>query len=98
MDGAVVIAVPVARAFGAALSPTVAAVVPVAPATAAAAGLDATLVTWGGFAIAWYADALKEARVGAGDHHERRREIVFAVCCAESYLWEWSYGLLRRTG
>jgi hypothetical protein len=36
----------------------------------------------------WFADALREAR-GGGDHHARRREILFAVCAAESYLFEW---------
>jgi len=39
------------------------------------------------FAPHWFADALREARSdGAAP---RRREIVFAVCCAESYLLEW---------
>lgn len=36
----------------------------------------------------WYEDALAEARVG-GDYRNRRREILFAVCAAESYLLEW---------
>jgi hypothetical protein len=36
----------------------------------------------------WLQDALREARTG-NDHHARRREIVFAVCFAESYLVEW---------
>src|SRR5688572_8466411 len=40
------------------------------------------------FAPEWFADARHEARTGT-DHHARRREIVFAVCCAESYLVEW---------
>jgi hypothetical protein len=40
------------------------------------------------FAPEWFADALNEMRSGR-DHHARRREIVFAVCCAESYLVEW---------
>jgi hypothetical protein len=40
------------------------------------------------FALEWYADALREARI-VGDHNARRREILFAVCCAESYLLEW---------
>jgi len=39
------------------------------------------------FAPEWYADALNEARHGS-DHNARRREIVFAVCSAESYLFE----------
>ena len=40
------------------------------------------------FAPEWYEDALNEAR-GGKDHHSRRREVVFAVCCIESYLFEW---------
>lgn len=40
------------------------------------------------FAPEWFEDALNEARTGH-DHHARRREIVFAVCFAESYLVEW---------
>jgi hypothetical protein len=40
------------------------------------------------FAPDWFADAIKEAAV-AGDG-PRRREILFAVCCAESYLLEWT--------
>jgi len=40
------------------------------------------------FAPRWYADAIQEARVGVG-RDARRREIVFAVCSAESYLVEW---------
>lgn len=36
----------------------------------------------------WFEDALKEARKGQG-HDSRRREILFAVCCAESYIFEW---------
>lgn len=38
------------------------------------------------FADAWYADALREALLPGRD--ARRREIIFAVCCAESYLIE----------
>jgi hypothetical protein len=40
------------------------------------------------FAPEWYRDALNEAHHGT-DHDARRREIVFAVCVAESYLLEW---------
>lgn len=36
----------------------------------------------------WFADALGEARSGT-DHGSRRREILFAVTFAESYLVEW---------
>jgi len=40
------------------------------------------------FAKEWFEDALHEAQTGT-DHNARRREIVFAVCFAESYLFEW---------
>jgi hypothetical protein len=39
------------------------------------------------FARNWYEDALREARTGK-DFNARRREIVFAVCFVESYLFE----------
>jgi len=39
-------------------------------------------------AQSWFADALRETKTG-GDAHARRREIVFAVCFAETYLFEW---------
>lgn len=39
------------------------------------------------FAPHWYADALVVGR--EPDAHARRREILFAVACAESYLLEW---------
>ncbi len=44
------------------------------------------------YAPAWLADALKEVRLRVsetGDSDARRREIVFAVAFAESYLFEW---------
>lgn len=40
------------------------------------------------FAPEWFADAMHEAQTGT-NHHACRREIIFAVCCAESYLLEW---------
>lgn len=40
------------------------------------------------FAPEWFNDALREARTGA-DYDSRRREILFSVCFAESYLVEW---------
>lgn len=40
------------------------------------------------FAPEWFADALREAEQ-TSNHHARRREIIFAVCAAESYLVEW---------
>ena len=35
----------------------------------------------------WFDDAFNETRVS--DHRSRRREILFSVCFAESYLFEW---------
>jgi hypothetical protein len=40
------------------------------------------------FAPNWYADAVAQARTELG-RDGRRREIIFAVCTAESYLVEW---------
>lgn len=40
------------------------------------------------FAPEWFKDALFEANI-PNDHNARRREILFAVCFAESYLVEW---------
>jgi hypothetical protein len=39
------------------------------------------------YAPEWYADATAEAR--ADGHRARRREILFAVCAAESAIFEW---------
>jgi hypothetical protein len=49
-----------------------------------------TLAEWNSYSFApeWFKDALSEARTGQ-DHHSRRREILFAVCFVESYLFEW---------
>ena len=47
-----------------------------------------TLWVVNSFAPEWFQDALHEARTGY-DYHARRREILFAVCFAESYLVEW---------
>lgn len=50
-------------------------------------GQDATLWQTYSFAPLWYSDAKAEAQLH--DHNARRREIVFSVTCAESYLIEW---------
>jgi hypothetical protein len=46
------------------------------------------------WASSWFRDALAEARHAKGDIDARRREIVFAVCFLESYLFEWTYFLV----
>lgn len=45
------------------------------------------------FAQDWFTDALQEARDGRG-HNARRREIIFAMCFAESYIFEWVRGIV----
>jgi hypothetical protein len=40
------------------------------------------------FAPDWFNDAYNEA-VNGKDHNSKRREIIFAVCTAESYIVEW---------
>jgi len=60
------------------------------PLTGGSFGLTAAQMTpWitASFADRWYADALAEAKKDGAD--SRRREIVFAVACAECYLFEW---------
>jgi hypothetical protein len=46
------------------------------------------------FAASWFRDALADAQHAKGDIDARRRQIVFAVCCVESYLFEWTRGLV----
>jgi hypothetical protein len=60
------------------------------PPSIASAWVVGTPTIWLSYSFApeWFNDALTEARTGK-DHHARRREIIFAVCCAESYLVEW---------
>jgi putative transcriptional regulator len=60
------------------------------PAIVGISAISPIVTAWFAYSFApeWFADALREAQTGQ-DHHARRREIVFAVCCAESYLLEW---------
>ena len=50
---------------------------------------SATLTVWQNFRFApdWFEDTRQEA--GVSGTPARRREIVFAVCFIESYLYEW---------
>ena len=48
---------------------------------------------YGTYAPAWFADARKEASLP--DDQARLREIIFAVCAVESYLFEWVRGVLH---
>jgi len=52
--------------------------------------IDISATVWdiSTFAPEWFAEALAESRNRQGPQ-ARRREILFAVCCAESYLFEW---------
>ena len=59
------------------------------PATVRLIGHPATLWVSDNYAEDWYGDAVAEARSG-GDHHARRREVIFAVCFAESFIFEWA--------
>lgn len=58
------------------------------PVVAEAHALQPEVLLWYSFAPEWFHDALQEAQTGH-DHGSRRREILFAVCFAESYLFEW---------
>jgi hypothetical protein len=64
----------------------------VARATASAPA--AAFWTSDNFAQDWFADALHEARTGK-EYNSRRREIIFAVCFAESYIFEWARSILQ---
>jgi hypothetical protein len=47
------------------------------------------------YALDWWSDAIREA-TGSG-HASRRREVLFAVCAAETYIFEWVRdGVLNR--
>jgi hypothetical protein len=65
-------------------------IVPLQGAAVSSSEAVGTLTVWVTYPWAkdWFADALQEARNGT-DHNARRREIVFAVSFAESYLVEW---------
>ena len=55
-------------------------------------GNSPTLWVTSNFAQDWYKDAVVESnRTGLG---ARRREILFSVCCAESYIVEWTRDLV----
>lgn len=59
------------------------------PAVATASAGSPTVWTAENLAPAWFRDALNEARSG-GDWQSIRREIVFAACFGESYIFEWT--------
>jgi hypothetical protein len=48
-----------------------------------------TITLWSTYSYApeWFADASREATMSG--HEARRREILFATCAAESYIFEW---------
>jgi hypothetical protein len=55
------------------------------------------LLIYYGFAEDWFRDAWWEAQdPNWGTLHSRRREIIFSVCFAEAYLFEWVFHLLDR--
>jgi hypothetical protein len=59
------------------------------PRTSALITVDPTVWWADSFAQDWFADALREARTGI-DLGAIRREIIFAACFAESYIFEWA--------
>lgn len=46
------------------------------------------------YAEDWYRDAMAEVCSG-GNYNARRREIIFATCFAESFIFEWARGKLQ---
>ena len=62
----------------------------ITPDTGSLSLIERTVELWAtsSFARAWFSDAQREASI-TNDADARRREIVFAVCLAESYLFEW---------
>lgn len=59
------------------------------PATERDIALSVTAWQSDNYAEDWYRDALAEASSG-GDHNALRREIIFASCFAESFIFEWA--------
>lgn len=51
-------------------------------------GKKINLLVTSSFAPSWYKDALNEGLTGK-DRNSRQREILFAVCFAETYIFEW---------
>jgi hypothetical protein len=67
--------------------------------TPGGAGVGGSISATSRFDEAWFADAQREAVEGPlGDFHARRREIVFSVICAESYIVEWAVDQLMESG
>ena len=66
------------------------------PEAASAGGstIDPTVWISENFAQKWFADALHEAQSGK-DFDSTRREIVFAVCFIESYIFEWVRSIVQ---
>jgi hypothetical protein len=77
-------------------APTGGTVIEVPVATVRITALPPTFISAGQFARDWYGDACREAETTfARDLQARRREVVCAACCAESYLVEWTWDTLR---
>jgi len=49
----------------------------------------------GNFAEFWYEDTKREANI-KNDINARRREIIFSICFAETYLFEWTRGKVEK--
>ena len=59
------------------------------PSAASSEVINPTVWISDNFAQDWFADALQEAWTGK-DYHAVRREIIFATCFLESYIFEWT--------
>ncbi len=59
------------------------------PVAAKATAVDSKVWLADSFSEDWYKDTLHEVQTGK-DHNSIRREIIFATCFAESYIFEWA--------
>lgn len=64
------------------------------PLVAKATAFDPKIWLADSFSEDWYKDALHEVQTGK-DHNSIRREIIFATCFAESYIFEWAMQNLK---
>jgi hypothetical protein len=64
------------------------------PVSVVASVLHPTVWISENFAQDWFADAKNEAKTGK-DYNSRRREILFATCFLESYVFEWTRQIVQ---
>ena len=68
--------------------------IPLEPLSMVASASGPTVWISDNFAQDWFSDALHEAQSGK-DHNSIRREIIYAACFAESYIFEWARSVLQ---